>query len=118
MVTIKTDTKEAILNGVNRYLRSIDAHMDIYQMCRGKNRTVKVGVNWAACGTVPPEEAKRFADVLNGTAHICEVINAYQWTEEWGSDYETEDDYCKDINIVFDGLNGGHDIKKLIDMII
>lgn len=118
MATIKTDTKEAILNGVNRYLRSIDAHMDIYQMCRGRNRTVKVGVNWAACGTVPPEEAKRFADVLNGTAHICEVINAYQWTEEWGSDYETEDDYRRDVNGIYAGLCAGRDIKELVDLII
>lgn len=118
MATIKTDTKEAILNGVNRYLRSINAHMDIYQICRGKNRTVKVGINWAACGTVPPEEAKRFADVLHGTAHICEVLNAYEWTEEWGSDYETEADYIEDLATIFEGLEAGKDIKGLIDQIM
>lgn len=115
---ILTDKKEAIINGVNTYLSDIDAHMNIYQICRGKNRVVQFGVNWAACGTVLPEEAKRFSDILSHAAHICEVLNAYQWTEKFGSDYESEEDYAEDVASVIAGLNGGLNFKELIDTII
>lgn len=115
---IKTDTLQTILTAVDRHLRSIEAHTDIYQMCSGKDKTVQCGVNWAACGTVLPEEAKRFVDVLEHATHICEVLNSYKWTEEWGSDYETEADYRKDLATIFEGLEAGKDIKELIDQIV
>lgn len=118
MAIIKTDTKEAILTAVNRYLRGNGASMDVYQICRGRNRIVQVGVNWAACGTKLPDEAKRFAEYLQEAANICEVINAYEWTEKWGSDYNTEEEYYKDVTFILEGLEGGNDIKKLIDLIV
>ena len=119
MAIIKTDTKEAIITAVNREL---GASVQIYQMHAHFNRkgdkTVVVGVNWAALGTTTPEETREFVEILETAANICETINAFKWTEEWGSDYETEEDYWKDVRTICAGINGGHDLKKLIEMII
>lgn len=120
---IITDTKNAILNAVNMYLRNKGASIDINQINAFRtvreHKPAQFGVNWAACGTQLPGYTKQFAENLAEAAHICEVLNFYEWIEKWVEDaYETDDDYRKDIYIVYDGLNGGHDIKKLIDMII
>lgn len=119
MAIIKTDTKEAIITAVNR---DLGASVQIYQMCTHFNRkgdkTVKVGVNWAALGTTTPEETREFSKILETAANICEAINGLELTEKWGSDYETNEDYYKDVRFIIEGLNGGQDIKKLIEMII
>lgn len=120
---IFTDTKDAILTGIERYLRDEGASMDIYQIdpCRTvrEHTPAKFGVNWAACGTQLPAETKQFAEHLMEAAHICEVLNSYQWVEKWADDvYETAKDFYKDVKHIYEGLNGGNDIKALIDLIV
>ena len=120
---IDTDTKDAILTGIDRYMRAKGASMTIYQIesfrTLREHTPAQFGVNWAACGTQAPAETKQFAEHLMEAAHICEVLNGYQWVETGGDAvYETAEDYHKDVNHIYEGLTGGNDIKKLVDMIV
>lgn len=116
MAIIKTDTIEMLVTSINRYFMDEDANINLYQIRdRAHRKNVTFGVNWSALGTVAPDRAMQFAKHLEQVAYICKVLNNENWTEEFGSPYDTDEDYWKAVKWFYDGLKAGNDIQTLVD---
>lgn len=74
---IKAEKARALLDTSFR-MPGGDAYLESMYGRTTEKWPVLLGVNWAACGTLRPYEARLFAMDLERLAHICEKINARQ----------------------------------------
>lgn len=68
MKTVKYRDYQAALTALKNQFE--EDGINIYDMVRTPEDSIRLGVNWAACGTVLPKDAAKFGDRLLDTASL------------------------------------------------
>ena len=67
----------------------IGSHVEIFELGDTlENSSIQLGINWAAIGTVPPEEAEEFAHTLLEAAEDCRNFKYNGYIIDWSSPAE------------------------------
>ena len=74
------------LSELQRKYRSYASHVEIFELRDAlENSSIRIGVNWAAIGTVSPEEAEEFAHTLLEAAEDCRNFKYNGYVIDWTS---------------------------------
>ena len=74
---------------LQRKYRDYASHIEIFELSDTfENPSIQVGVNWAAIGTVSPEEAEEFAHALLAAAEDCRNFKYNGYVIDWSSSAE------------------------------
>ena len=85
MKTVSYRTYQQALNTL-RYEVCTDRHIEIYELNSFGDNKVQLGINWAAIGTVPADEAREFAQKLLEAATAAEDFKYNGYTIIYGDD--------------------------------
>ena len=85
MKTVSYRTYQQTLSKLQREV-SPERHIYVYDMGNGFDEPVQLGVNWAALGTVPADEAREFAEKLVKAATAAENFEYNGYTVTYGED--------------------------------
>ena len=77
------------LHGIQKKYRSRGSLIEIFEMGDiYENRPIQAGVNWAATGTVSPEETEEFAHALLKAAEDCRNFKYNGYVIDWAAPSE------------------------------
>ena len=71
---------------LQRKYRSYASHIEIFELGDAlENSAIRLGVNWAAIGTVSPEETEEFAHTLLEAAKDCRNFKYNGYVIDWST---------------------------------
>ena len=74
------------LSELQRKYESYASHIEIFELGDAlENSPIQLGINWAAIGTVSPEEAEEFAHTLLEAAKDCRNFKYNGYVIDWSS---------------------------------
>ena len=69
---------------LQRKYRNRNSHIEIFELSGAfMDSPIQMGINWAAIGTVPPEEAEEFAHTLLEAAKDCRNFKYNGYVIDW-----------------------------------
>lgn len=71
---------------LQRKYRNRNSHIEIFELSGAlMDSPIQMGINWAAIGTVSPEEAEEFAHTLLEAAEDCRNFKYNGYVIDWSS---------------------------------
>ena len=105
MTKIRYDELTAMTSAINRYFRDNNMSIEIYRKDLWPEKSVEFGVNWAAIGTVSPDETERFADWMKAAARICRYYNDMNYEVDYSErKFSSEEEYTDYFKTIYTGM--------------